>query len=95
MLPGLQHGLLPERGDLFDPDVTLPGFHGEVNLEGVLQRLPPLRHELLPQHLHGLLDVVLGWRESAGHSQKDLSPPPREPGAANLAAFTQCFSRKP
>lgn len=52
MLPGFKHRLLPEWGDLFDLHFALPCFHGEVNLEGVLQCLSPLCHQLLPERPH-------------------------------------------
>lgn len=59
MLPGLEHRLLPERGDLVHLHFSLPGFDREIHLEGVLQLLPSLRHELLPDSVHGPLDAVL------------------------------------
>lgn len=59
MLPGLEHHLFPKRGDLFNLYFSFPWFYREINLEGVLQLLPPLCHELLPERLHHLLDVVL------------------------------------
>lgn len=59
MLPGLEHRLLPERGDLFHLHFSLPGSDREIDLEGVLQLLPPLCHQLLPESMHGPLDTVL------------------------------------
>ena len=59
MLPGLEHHLFPEWGDLLNLHFTLSRFHRKINLEVILQLLPSLCHELLPESLNSLLDVVL------------------------------------
>ena len=59
MLPGLEHCLFPEWGDLLNLHFTLSRFHGKINLEGIFQFLPPLCHKLLPESPYSLLDIVL------------------------------------